>query len=394
MQFGEINDYTEGREDCKCGILPASIKALYDKRFNKTLIATREFEARIKDLYYLYNYKMENIIELLDSPLWKIDLAIAKAFEQQSKDMYYECRSDDSLDLFTPRVEVNYNLVEAYAEAAEERAAENNKFKELQKKFEERAKERLTNVEGAGEYARLLRDHYSRSVNYNRVKMAKVRNKYVKKEQNKMAKAQQVEQEYTRLLKKREKYRMEKYGFKLRNVGWLKVGTYITLDDLPKFTFEVKVNNGANFDRVHTYIIDPSIDGIYSTRSSDKINFLNGDSRDPNLLLHTGQEALALSVGYKGDDIYYLAKPFRQSKVIKLEYDLELSTSKEFYKVLNRYNYKKINSIVKDLRSQAKFFEEQKRQDKKKVRLKFELELAKKAFPSCYFSGEDIAFSE
>lgn len=55
---------------------------------------------------------------------------------------------------------------------------------------------------------------------------------------------------------------------------------------------------------------------------------------------------------------------------------------------------KKINSIAKDLRYQAKFFEEQKRQDKKKVRLKFELELAKKAFPSCYFSGEDIAFSE
>jgi hypothetical protein len=57
-----------------CGVSPASIKVLKEKRFNNTLISTNEFALRVKEIFKSCNTEVLNVyINNLDKNLWECD---------------------------------------------------------------------------------------------------------------------------------------------------------------------------------------------------------------------------------------------------------------------------------------------------------------------------------
>jgi hypothetical protein len=65
----------------QCGINPAKIKAIWNERFQNTLLATREFEERLR---YIHASQTPEVLDIyvrnLDKNLWEIDLMAANAF--------------------------------------------------------------------------------------------------------------------------------------------------------------------------------------------------------------------------------------------------------------------------------------------------------------------------
>lgn len=77
---------TDSTPMSKCGINPASIKAIRKKKFENTFIATREFEQRLKVIFETCEPEIfEVYINNLDKNLWEVDLLAADKIGKDNK---------------------------------------------------------------------------------------------------------------------------------------------------------------------------------------------------------------------------------------------------------------------------------------------------------------------
>ncbi len=261
-----------------CGINPAEIKIIKSKKFNNTLIATREFEKRLIEIFKsCENSLIKLYIENLDKNLWEIDEMAAK------------------------------QLGEAHPQFSS---------------FKNFSSEKLTRVEKS-ESANELSNYYQNQLLKIKDQLKKIKDEAEKDLKQKRDIAEDKRQEYRDLLKKREKYRMDKFGFKLTTFGWKRGAIYI--EDLEKFILEIKVNNGDSYDRVHTYIVNNNIRSLFSMISTDKINFNRGYNMDKYLLMWNESKADAIVIAYKGEKVFFGKQEFTASTKIPalLTFNLE-----------------------------------------------------------------------
>tara|TARA_B100001109_G_C18864143_1_gene475887 strand:- start:6510 stop:8408 length:1899 start_codon:yes stop_codon:yes gene_type:complete len=346
--MGELVDKTHdlAADTLPCGIDPASIKALRTKKFAGSLFATRAFEERLQAIFKSCdNDLLQLYIENFDRNLWEIDAMAAK------------------------------KLGESHA---------------MYESFQNFSKERLTKVKQSKQTVQLAA-YYKRKLDRIKKELAHLKREAKEAKEKKDKIAAEKREEYTELLRARERYRMHKFGFELTEFGWYKGAIYI--EDLEKFILEITVSQGDQFDRVHTYIVNNKINSLFSMISDNQILFNRGYNEDKYLLMWNEQMADAIVIAYKGEQIYFEKQVFQVSKDVPalLTFNPVLVSEKELrQKLKGDFWNRRENRIKVDLVYQAFFDKESKRQKRLREERQFINKLREKAFACCLedFNGE------
>ncbi len=323
----------------ECGIDPAIIKVIKDEKFQNTLISTREFETRLQTIFKTCrNDILEIYIKNLEKNLWELDsIAAATLGEHHLFGDFYD--------------------------------------------FYEQG---LTNVKEANKYSELLRNYYEKQLQEVKAELESVNKKAIKELQKHNKIAEKTAAKYKKLLLKREKYRMETYGFEWSETGWINIDRGTIPKDWGLQRLEMIVQNGKNYNRVHTYVIYTSTKSLYRLNSNDKELFYVGNNEQKEMLMPKQRLAVAISIAYK-DDIPYLAlTEFETGSEPQIKLSLQKSSSQEIKKAIKPYNnYGKRNRIDKDLEFMVLFTKEKKRQEKLKSESEFISRLWTIANPCC-----------
>tara|TARA_Y100000782_G_scaffold115555_1_gene160111 strand:- start:5446 stop:7470 length:2025 start_codon:yes stop_codon:yes gene_type:complete len=327
-----------------CEIDPAIIKTIRSEKFATTFIATREFETRLQVIFKTCkNEILELYINNLDKNLWEVDEMAAKKLGEH-----------DQAETF--------------------------------KTF---AAEKLTTVKDGAKHAQQLKAYYAKALKKNKAELEKAKKKVEKALQQKNKEADKLVKAYKKLLTQRENYRMNKYGFEWQNNGWVNVdrGT------VPKVIvpLNILVKNGNEFDRVYTYVIYKTIESVYRLNSKGKTKFHVGRSEEPVTMIIANQEAVAISIGYKGEIPYLATTPFITNQTKEITYNLKLSSKEQLQQTLNSYShYTKENRIEEELKYLKKLYTEKRRQEKLRNESYFLSQLNRKVFPCCALDGEKL----
>jgi cytochrome c2 len=323
--------------DCNV-ISPASIKVLKEKRFQNTLISTREFEKRLQVIFGTCNQKVLDLyVDQSDKNLWEID-SMAASILGSSHSLYNE--------------------------------------------FITFSKEKLTKVQDSPA-SNNLSAYYNKQVKKTEDELLKIRSEYEQLLKRKDKEAQKKQQEYKQLLIKRQIYRLEKFGFKIDRSGYYNIDKI--LKDLDTFELTVHVEKGNEYDRAHVYIINPLIKSLFAMISdSGNIVFNHGYAEDQYLLIWKEQNVVAIVVAYKGEQPYYAVQDFSIQKVNNLFLKPSALSMKALKDTLNLYRqYSKENKIIVDLEYQEFFFKEKKRQEQLQKERDFMQTLYMTVFAQC-----------
>lgn len=340
-----LNEYNRDIAIYPCkGIEPASIKVLKTNKFSKTFIATRDFEKRLR------------VIHKLKRP--------------------------ELLDIYVNNLNLNMSTCDSMV------------LKKLPKnsssslKFADFARENLGNVKNLPKSIEKLGEYYAKELEKTREQLEKVRNEYQTILDKKEEKAKKVENEYKQVLTKRLVYRLEKFGYEVKNLGWSNIAK--VLEPLEKFKLEIVIQGGASYDYVNVYTVDKNIQSIFALTSYDKILFNRGYNHDQFLLYKKLQSATVIVVAYKDDIGYYAEQYFKVTPVINIVLS-PIETNKKDLRVKLRkldQGHTSFNKIQVDLEYQAVFYKERERKKKLMKEREFINSLVRIAFECEKSDGE------
>jgi hypothetical protein len=340
-EFDTVFDDSVSRKET-CGIDPAIIKVIKSDKYQQTLIATREFEARLKIIFETCdNAVLEIYIRNLDKNLYELDSMAAKLCEEK-------------------------------------------KYFNSSHAFYDLSLQRLMNVKDAGKYAALLKDYYSQQLLRVKTDLNREKDKVVKALQKKDRETQKIVDDYRKLLWKREKYRMETYGFDWTETGWVNIDNGTLPKDWSEQPLEIDVTNGKQFDRVYTYVIYSTIKSLCRLNTDDGEHFYVGNITDKSMLMPDRENAIAVSIGYKGDKPSLAIKVFETNTQRQLTLTLSSSSAAQVKEMLGRYEERaRENSISQDLAFMDKLYKGEKQQKDRMKENEFMLRLLKVAYPCC-----------
>ena len=331
----------------KCGIDPAIVKVIKSDKYQNTFIATKEFEARLKAIFPICdNSVLEFYIKNTNKNLYEIDSMVALFCNE--KKMY-------------DRYHVFYDF----------------------------SQQRLTNVRDADRYTNLLNDYYSKQLAKVKAELEGTKAKVLKALHQENSETQKIVDDYKKLLWKREKYRMETYGFNWTETGWVNIDNGTLPKDWGMQPLEVTVTNGKQFDRVYTYVIYTSIKSLNRLNTNDNENFYAGNVADKSMLMPDKKLAIAIAIGYQGDVPSIAMKSFETTVEQQLTLTLNPSTLEKLKAVLARYEEQvSENSVSQDLAFMEKLYKKEQQQKAATKEREFIIRLWKVAFPCCAQSGE------
>lgn len=306
-----------------CGVDPAMIKVLWSDKYNGTYIATREFEARLRQLYRACaDVPLQVYIDRLGGNLYEADSLVAQALGND------------------PQAAV----------------------------FRDYAAERLTNVQDADRYVRILQKTWERDLRKVRRQLEQVLKKAQRLRQKEAKAAEKVITEYKEVLRKREKFRMERYGFKLTSTGWKNVDKPGTVKRVVKpMTVEVR---GPEFDLVNVYLV------ALETKSMHRLSPIGPRQYGPGRIgrppVPTDWASALIVVAKAGEDYYYADEDVRWDRGLWIMAPKQLSMD-EMRKRLKWFERgrRRFNRVLVDLDYQEEMM---------KIRAKRERQLKEDAF--------------
>lgn len=309
-----------------CGVDPAIIKVLKSKRFQNSLISTREFEKRLQTIFKTCrNDILEVYVNGLEKNLWELDSTVAEMLP---------------LD-------------------------ESHELDHLHFEFRDFADERLTNVENASERSQALREFYAQRLKKVKMELEKAKDKAVLQleSQNKMA--EEVKQDYKKLLFERESYRMETYGFELTETGWINVDRGTEPKDWGSQRLEMLVENGSSYDKVFTYVIYTSIKSLYRLNSDDQELYYVGNSESREMLMPKRGQGVGIAIAYRDESVFFAMQEFNTEVKEVINLVLKSSTQDEIKKATARFDeYSRENKIHDDIEYMVLLWKEERRHEK------------------------------
>ncbi|MBK9016586.1 MAG: hypothetical protein IPM82_22310 [Saprospiraceae bacterium] len=341
----------------ECGVDPASIKVIWSDKYQNTLLATREFEARMKWIHEACNTSiLEIYVNNLDRNLWELDSMAAEAILKfPTWEAMRDSIQSDIIGFFHPTT----------------------KNEHVAEQFRAFAKQRLTKIKDGGRYAALLHGFYKNRLMEVKAELEAKQEEAIKAFREISPAAQKKVAEYKELLWQREKYRMDSYGFEWTNNGWINIDTGIQPKDWGEQNLEVLVESDVSFERVHTYVVYNSIKSIYRLNSTDNKVFYVGNADERMMSMPRKKQASVIAIGYKGDLLYMGSEQFTTGTP-NLKVSLKSTTQEEITQMLAKYEkYEAENRIDIDLEYQAFFQNESKKKDE-------QIEVLKKLIFSVY----------
>jgi cytochrome c2 len=337
---------SETAEDVRiCGIDPARIKVIRSNAFENTLISTREFETRMRVIHQTCrNDILELYINNLDKNLWQIDAMAAG-----------KLASNDS----------------------------------LRSRFIQFSQLKQTKIKKSGVIVEKLRNFYSKRMEQVKNELAKFKRKQDREMDNEKKEVEHVAGNYKKLLWKREKYRMEKFGFIWTKTGWINIDDGVDPKPWESKSIEIIVDKGKEYDAVYTYFIYTNIKSLYRLNSNDNEHFYTGDVEQRSIPVPKNMEAVVITVAYKNEVPYLGVKEFN-TKQDQFMVFLKESSKLGISNAIAQYDdYKSENKIDKDLEFQAFFYKEKKMQEQLRAEGEFLRKLWYKANPCCQESNPD-----
>ncbi|KSA11936.1 hypothetical protein [Maribacter dokdonensis] len=312
--------YSELDNSVNYGVDPAAIKAIKNNQFQNTLIATKQFEERLKLMFKICR---SDIIDIythnLDKNLWELDSIAASLLDE--------------------------NI--------------------YQKDFKKFASQKWTTVKVPNKNLRLLKSYYEKRLQLVKNELKEQRNKAVKANNEKTKKAKELVNNYKTLLNKREAYRMTGYGFELNDTGWINIDRGTMSKDWEYSPLEFLVTNENTFDKVYGYVMYTSIKSLYRLKTNDSKTFYVGNETQREMIMPKDEKAIGLLIAYKNDQTFLAVINFQTNTESLLKSNLQEYSEREIKKTLAQFETsKKENSILEDLEYLDEIYLEEIRQNK------------------------------
>ena len=356
---------------------PSRIKVIWDKKFNNTILATKEFEERLRFMHSLCDAKYLNVyLEALDTPIYVIDQYIAdnSTGEIRKKFLEFASRKDGGVMLKEGMQEKLSNYFQqkykAYREAAEKTWAKHR---------EELA--RLNQIADNKRREQATRDYIREDKNFEEEFCINLTDAYrqigVKRTCNDTIISPPPPVKY--------------YNVTITTVGWKNLDVYVfdattnrqsmTYTDpvsgkTARLTYKevnISIENIEQYDKVLVYLIPDSLSTFQRLEQQ-------GDVFKESMNLLFKYDAVA--IGYKGTQTFFYRQPGLQpgSHVFRLS----LTTEKELKDVLKNYSNQKSKEFETELEYQL--FEQQ--EIVRQVQLRKEEEFREKVASAIFNCGE------
>ncbi len=206
--------------------------------------------------------------------------------------------------------------------------------------------------------------------------------------------AQKEVDNYKKLLWKREKYRMETYGFNWTETGWINIDNGTLPKEWSSEPLEITLTNGKQFDRAYTYVIYTSIKSLYRLNTSDNEHFFAGNEQEKEMLMPKKKVGVAIAIGYKGEIPSLAVKEFETGSEPKFSLTLTPSTLDKVKDAIKPYEkFEQENKIGQDLEFMGMFHKEEKRKKQLRKEGAFLRRLWNIAYPCCAIIIEEEAES-
>lgn len=311
--------YSEFDNSVNNGVDPAAIKAIKNNQFQNTLIATKQFEERLKVMFKICR---SDIIDIyahnLDKNLWEIDSIAGSLL-------------DDNV---------------------------------YQEDFEKFASQKWTTVKVPNKNLLLLKNYYENRLLLVKNELTEQRNKAVKANNEKTKKAKELVNNYKKLLNKREAYRMAGYGFELTDTGWINIDRGTIPKNWEYSPLEFLVTNENTFDRAYGYVMYTSIKSLYRLKTNDSKTFYVGNETQREMIMPKDEKAIGILIAYKNDQPFLDVINFQTNTDSLLKFNLQEYPEREIKKTLAQFETsKQENSILDDLKYLDEIYLEEIRQD-------------------------------
>ncbi len=312
--------YSELDNSVNYGVDPAAIKTIKNNQFQNTIIATKQFEERLKVMFKI-------------------------------------CRSD-IIDIYTHNLDKNLWELDSIAASL----LDDNIYQEDFKKF---TSQKWTKIKVPDKNLLLLKNYYENRLQSVKNELTKQRNKAVKANNEKTKKAKELVNNYKELLNKREAYRMTGYGFELTNTGWINIDRGTMSKDWEYAPLEFLVSNRNSFDRTYGYVMFTSIKSLYRLKTNDSKTFYVGNQTQKEMVMPKGEKSMGIIIAYKNDQAFIDAIDFKTNNDSLLKFNLVEKSTREIKRILAQFdNVTQENSILEDLKYLDEIYIEELRQDK------------------------------
>ncbi|MBL1233137.1 MAG: hypothetical protein COA31_010490 [Flavobacteriales bacterium] len=363
------------------GINPEKIKTIWSEKFNNTLIATREFEERLKTIFGTCNDKVLDLyINNLNLDLYVIDSMAANMSSGNSRNEFLKFaeRKDGKVQINEGRMKkLQKHYTEKQKIIAAAIAKTKAKFDKENKQLDEKAsKERIKHTQ---DEVKRKQDNFTEEFNLNLT-------------------------EAYRQLGKPKPDRLDAkdiYKLRLKTGGWKNVDAYVmesldnreTLDYTDPETgkkavikyepISITIKDELKFDRLLVYILPDNLNSFMRVEKSN----LSYTEKLNELMNHN-----LVCLGYIGEQAYFYSK----DNVTPKEYNnvelLPLS-QQELKQNLNRYDNMQSKSLLKEFDYQLFEVKEQQRQDILIARQHLREEIMPAIFPCEFITiTEDSVF--
>ncbi|MGW9684350.1 hypothetical protein [Flagellimonas sp. 2504JD1-5] len=319
------------------GVDPRKIKAIKSDEFQNTLIATREFEERLQVMFKTCRPDILDVyVNNLDKNLWELDSLVATILRGE-------------------------------------------KYEDVFLKF---SRQRKTKIKGADKNVQILNEYYKQRLRQIKAESRKIFEELEQSRKIEEKKKEKIREAYRRVLKKREKHRMETYGFLQTELGWVNIDRGAGEKDWESQRLEVLVKNGDFYDRVHTYIFYKSIKSLYRLNSLDNKTFFVGNENSREMLIPNRKPAIIASIAYLDDEVYSSFFEFETNSTKEIQINLNKTEKIKLEEILKEFDTNGAeNSIDLDLAFMTELSINKKTKELLDSEQDFLYRLYKKSFP-------------
>ncbi|MDF4204806.1 hypothetical protein PXD56_17695 [Maribacter sp. SA7] len=312
--------YSEFDNSVNYGVDPAAIKAIKNNQFQNTLIATKQFEERLKVMFKICRSDIIDIYaQNLDKNLWEIDSIAASLLDENV----------------------------------------------YQEDFEKFASQKWTKIKVPNKNLLLLKSYYENRLQLVKNELTEQRNKAVKANNEKTKEAIELVDNYKKLLNKREAYRMTGYGFELTDIGWINIDKGTIPKNWEYSPLDFLVTNENTFDRAYGYVMYTSIKSLYRLKTNDSKTFYVGNQTQREMIMPKDEKAIGILLAYKNNQTFLDVINFQTNTDGLLKFDLQEYPEREIKKTLAQFETsKQENSILEDLKYLDEIYLEEIRQEK------------------------------
>ncbi|MEN9002205.1 MAG: hypothetical protein ABF242_07830 [Flavobacteriales bacterium] len=366
------------------GINPAKVKAIWNKKFNKTILATKEFEERMK---VIHESRQDRILEVyinnLDKPLWYVDSIAMITFSgtaEKFKAFYLQKKGG---------VKVNDRLANKLT----------SYFTKKHKEFTAKSSKAF--------------NEYESNKRKLRAKFANKKSKKDIEEFNRKSKAFNEEYEINRCEAYTQAYKtvdcnapIPRITARITSLGPKNLDVYVFEATRDRKTMNytdpvtggtatlvykpliAKITNSDKFDKVFIYMLPDSLSSFNRMNSSDNIKF--------NFSMNMLFNYKLMAIGYKGKQAYFT----EVNSVSPKEYSLTLSsiTEKELNRKLKRIKAKVKEEVLSDKNYYEAEMVNNSREEKYKSDGELTLRIGKFLFPSvsenCLEGNKAISYND